>query len=100
MALGGAAEFAREALPEGSTPRQDVEDIITLADDAAALVRQLLAFSRQQALHRKPLDLNERLRGLLKMLRRLIGEDVELVFEPPWNHMMMSEAARLETGMF
>jgi metal-sulfur cluster biosynthetic enzyme len=36
----------------------------------------------------------------LKLIPTVIDTDVELVFEPPWNRHMMSEAARLETGMF
>jgi two-component system, cell cycle sensor histidine kinase and response regulator CckA len=48
----------------------------------AGLTRQLLSFSRQQAMDARPLDLNEVISGLLKMLRRLLGEQVRLVFEP------------------
>jgi two-component system, cell cycle sensor histidine kinase and response regulator CckA len=51
------------------------------ADRGAALVRQLLAFSRRQVLTMRPLDLNAAVRGMDGMLRRLIGEDVDLLVE-------------------
>lgn len=49
------------------------------AESAANLTRQLLTFSRKQVIHPKLLCLNDTIRGLQKMLRRLLGEDVELV---------------------
>jgi PAS domain S-box-containing protein len=59
--------------------RRNVELIRKTADRAAALTRQLLAFSRKQVLQRKVLDLNTTVAEMSAMLRRLIGEDVELV---------------------
>ncbi|HVM59851.1 MAG TPA: ATP-binding protein [Verrucomicrobiae bacterium] len=58
--------------------RRCIEEIQQAAERAAALTRQLLAFSRKQVLQPKVLDLNEVVSGLDKMLRRLIGEDIEL----------------------
>ena len=58
--------------------REDVEEIRRAAERAAALTRQLLAFSRKQILQPKPLDLNAVVAGLEPMLRRLIGEDIEM----------------------
>jgi len=57
--------------------RADVEDIKQAAQRAAALTRQLLAFSRQQVLAPQVLDMNALIADLAKMLRRLIGEDLE-----------------------
>ena len=59
--------------------RRSVEQIQKTADRAAGLTRQLLAFSRKQVLQRTVLDLNAMVEEVSAMLRRLIGEDVELL---------------------
>ena len=58
--------------------REDVQEIAAAADRAAGLTRQLLAFSRQQVMQPRVMDINDVIGGLEKMLHRLIGEDVEL----------------------
>jgi two-component system, cell cycle sensor histidine kinase and response regulator CckA len=62
-----------------SSDRTELAQIAAAADRAAALTRQLLAFSRRQVLQPKVIDLNEIVAGLSPMLTRLIGEQVELV---------------------
>ena len=57
-------------------------EIHKAADHSAALVRQLLAFARKQTVAPRVLDLNETVAGMLKMLRPLIGEDIDLVWLP------------------
>jgi signal transduction histidine kinase len=63
----------RAETPELKT---DIDRIEDASERAAALVRQLLAFSRKQVLQPKNLDLNSVVRGLEQLLRRLLGEDV------------------------
>jgi PAS domain S-box-containing protein len=78
--ITGYSAILLEALDRSDPNRADVEEIKSAADRAAALTRQLLAFSRKQVLQPRVLDLNtDVIAGLEKMLRRLIGEDVELV---------------------
>jgi PAS domain S-box-containing protein len=59
--------------------RDDLEQIRTAGERAASLTGQLLAFSRRQVMQLQPIDLNEVVRGMQGMLRRLIGEDLTLV---------------------
>jgi PAS domain S-box-containing protein len=78
--IAGYSAILLEALDENDPNRIDVEEIRRATDRAAGLTRQLLAFSRRQVLQPRMLDLNtEVITGLEKMLRRLIGEDIELV---------------------
>lgn len=67
---------------EGADPKREVIDEIRRAGErAAALTRQLLAFSRKQVLVPKNIDLNDLIGDFEKMLRRIIGEDIELAFQ-------------------
>jgi PAS domain S-box-containing protein len=78
-AIRGNAELLLADLPPGSQAHEDAEEIRRASDRAAALTRQLLAFSRRQVLQPRLLDLNQSVREMERMLRRLMGEDVELV---------------------
>ncbi len=78
-AIKGYSGLLLESLEEGDERRQDVEEIDRAADRAAALTRQLLAFSRKQVLQPATLDLDVVVGEMQNMLRRLIGEDVQLV---------------------
>ena len=70
-------------LPSLSTEMKlSLKELETETKRATGLTRQLLLFSRQQALHVCPTNLNELLVNLLKMLRRLIGENIQLDFNP------------------
>lgn len=62
--------------------RADIQEMIRAASRAAELTRQLLMFSRQQVQAPKILDLNDALTGMEKMLRRILGADVDLVVRP------------------
>lgn len=77
-AILGFAEMTMEQMPEDDPGRKDVAHIIHAGHSAAALTKQLLAFSRKQILAPEVLDLNALVSGTQSILRRLIGEDVEL----------------------
>ena len=77
-AINSYSELLLLELPQGAF-RQKVEEIQTAANRAADLTRQLLAFSRKQLLRPQPMDLNAVVANMQKMLRRLIGEDIQLV---------------------
>jgi len=74
-----SCELLLEDLAPADPKREDVEQVRKAADGAAALTRQLLAFSRQQVLTPQIVDLGDVVAGVEKMLRRVIGEDVDLV---------------------
>jgi signal transduction histidine kinase/ActR/RegA family two-component response regulator len=76
--ISGYAELVEEQVPPGSKTFASVEQIRKAADRAAALTRQLLAFSRQQVLETRILDINLIVEEMSKMLPRLLGEDIEL----------------------
>jgi two-component system cell cycle sensor histidine kinase/response regulator CckA len=72
----GSMVLDRDDLSDSS--RDDVSEITTAAERAAGLTRQLLAFSRQQVMQPRVMSINAAISDLENMLRRLIGEDVEL----------------------
>ncbi len=74
----GYASVLQESIPAADPGREAADEIVQAAGRAATLTRGLLAFSRKQKMELKPTDLNEVVRGVEKMLRRIIGEDVEL----------------------
>ena len=81
-AILGYAQLARMRLGPESPATSDLVEIRKAGERAAGLTRQLLAFSRQQVLQPRALDLNAVVMELDKMLRRLIGADVELMARP------------------
>jgi len=78
----GYSELLLGRLGDDSPLRKDVEEVKLAGERAASLTQQLLAFSRRQVLQPKVLDLNEVVSRMEKMLRRLIGENVELRTNP------------------
>lgn len=76
--ISGFNEMLMNECAVGDPRREFAEEVQKAADRASALTRQLLAFSRQQVLQPKLLEINEVITNVDKMLRRLIGEDVEL----------------------
>jgi PAS domain S-box-containing protein len=78
-AITGYTELTLRRLESGSPFRNNLEQVRRAADRAASLTRQLLAFSRKQTLQPKVIDLNSAVDDIQKMLRRLIGENIELI---------------------
>ncbi len=76
--IKGNGELARMALTRGRTNAVEVEEIINAADRAAQLTRQLLAFARRQVVAVSVVDGNDLVRRIDKMVRRVLGEDIEL----------------------
>jgi len=74
----GYSEILEHRLPQNDPLRKECGQIKKAGQSAASLTRQLLAFSRQQVLEPKILDLNAIVLHVEKMLRRLIGEDIDL----------------------
>jgi PAS domain S-box-containing protein len=82
MVISGYSEFLLERLGPDPGLRGPAQEISNAAQRATSLTRQLLAFSRKQILAPKVLDLNEIVTENLKMLTRMIGEDLDLVMVP------------------
>lgn len=80
-ALRGHAELALEEIKSNGSLRHEVEEIVRSSERATALTQQLLAFSRQRVMQPKVIKPAPVLDGMLPMLGRLIGEDIELVTE-------------------
>jgi len=78
-AIAGYSDLTLRRLAEEDPLRGNLTEIIKATERAASLTRQLLAFSRKQILEPKILDLNAVVKDMSRMLRRLIGEDFELV---------------------
>ena len=87
----GCVEMLLKEVAPGHPFRADLLDIETAAQHSAALTRQLLAFSRQQAITPLSLDINAAIAGSLKMLGRLIGENIQLRFvqQPDTGHVYL-----------
>jgi len=78
----GYTDLALAALPETDQLYKDINQVHFAAEKATALTSQLLVFSRKQVLSPEVLDLNKVISDSMKMLARLIGEDIELDFKP------------------
>ena len=77
--ITGYSEMLRSDLPAGNPLRRFADEILYAAERAAALTRQLLAFSRSQFAQAKVLDLNALITSMEVMLKRLLGSSIELV---------------------
>jgi len=76
--ITGYAQLAKEKVEQGGSLSGDLEEIQQASRRAASLTNQLLSFTRKQVSQRVATSLNESVKGMEKMLKRVIGEDVEL----------------------
>jgi PAS domain S-box-containing protein len=77
--VNACAEFLRDRIDPAAEPSSYIENIKQATERGAALTRQLLAFSRTHEIQPRVLDLNERLKDIGKLLRPLMGDDVEIL---------------------
>jgi len=80
--IAGYGELLRSQIPVSSPLRRFADEILNAGERAAGLTRQLLAFSRAQSAEPKAIDLNALIASMEPMLRRLLGEAVELIVLP------------------
>ena len=78
----GNTEIALVKSAKAVPVRAELNEIVKAAERSTVLTRQLLAFARKQTIAPKVLDLNDTVAGMLKMLKRLIGEDIDLHWAP------------------
>jgi len=78
MVVSGNATLAMDDLRDVAYLEEALQEICSVVTKGTDLVRQLLAFSRNERIHPQHSDVNELLRSLMSMLRRLIGEDIEV----------------------
>lgn len=78
----GNTSLALDLVSDNDQLHESLAEILHSAQRSAELTRQLLAFARKQTIQPKVMDLNDTVQGMLKMLRRLIGENIELLWIP------------------
>ncbi len=78
----GYVEIVKEDMEETGLPTSNLDEIHKAAKRSVNLTKQLLAFARKQTIEPKILHLNQVLEDMLKMMNRLIGEDIKLVWIP------------------
>ena len=77
--INGYSDLSLREIPTGSPVRRKIDEVKKAGDQAAALTRQLLAFGRKQVSQPKLVDVNAAVSSNLGILRRVIGEDIQLV---------------------
>ena len=78
----GYTEIALETIDNNQPPYEELTEVLKAAKRSTEITRQLLAFARKQTIAPIILDLNDTITGMLKMLQRLIGEDISLNWHP------------------
>jgi len=97
MGIMGYTDICRAEIGADHPIREWLDEIKREAERSADLTHQLLAFARKQTITPKVIDLNDTVAGRLQMLRRLIGEHIELVWQPdPGKMSVFMDASQLD----
>jgi len=80
--INGYAEMMADVLPSSDPMYESVQEIQDAGKRSAVIVRKLLAFARKQTIAPVPMNLNDSVSGMLKMLHQLIGENIDLLWNP------------------
>jgi PAS domain S-box-containing protein len=95
--ISGYAQLAQDIVAREAPIRSYIDEILKAGDRASALVRRLLGFTRRQALDPQAVDLNSVVKSTEKMIRRLIGEDIDVLTELASGlGVVRSDSAQLE----
>lgn len=95
--INGFGDMMKNELEMNHPARPSLNEILNAGERAAELIRQLLAFSRQQVMRMDHLSLNDLIRKLIEMIQRIIGEHIEFEFIPGRNlGMVRGDAGQLE----
>jgi two-component system, cell cycle sensor histidine kinase and response regulator CckA len=96
-AILGHVQLAARKLAPADPLRSHLIEVEKAGNRATALTRQLLAFSRRQRLERKTIDINDTIREIMKMLRRIIGEDIDVSIQESIDaHPVFADPAQVE----
>ena len=96
-AIIGYASILQMKIPADDPLRQNVDQIMAASNRAAGLTQGLLAFSRKQIINPKPLAVNDSIRRAERLLRRIIGEDIDLLAHyAPEDQTILMDAGQLE----
>jgi two-component system, cell cycle sensor histidine kinase and response regulator CckA len=85
----GYADLIKNMTDENDPRYRYVNNILTSAEKAASLIKGLLAFSRKQVINPRPVDLNMIIRNVESLLRRIVGDDVEMVIELAYESLIV-----------
>ena len=95
--IQGYTDLVMEGLREGDPLKIDLKEVQNATGRAVSLTRQLLAFSRKQVLQPVPLSLNDIAECIEKMLRRVLGEDIDLIqILDPDLHLILADPGQME----
>jgi signal transduction histidine kinase len=96
-AIIGYGSLMKMKMDEGDPMRFNLQQILDTSERAASLTRGLLTFSRKQAINLRPVSLNVSIKNVEKLLRRLIGEDIDLQFSlSPEDQIIMADSGQIE----